>query len=204
MEEPEYLPFSALSYEVVVKMSKPIIFTGAKVACQNLVAGAEEFHGRVKKQCASKKVGIGRVSDPLNTIQMEWMHQILGRVFHHGEVVKDQIITASNLPESLSSDKAVTASMTPVFWVSGPHHEATNFEPHMLGSIRLNVSGSRIFACCDVGLWAIFARKHLSPGGATADSAGWSSLASQSSTTTPLQTRQLFRNLNSDRPCYSN
>ena len=196
--EPGYMPFAAINFEMVVAMTVPMIFTGAKAACPQLVAGAEEFQGRVKKQCAAKKCPIGRVSDAMGTIQLEWMHQALGRTLHGGEG-SDQIITMSNLPESLSSNKSVSSSMTPSFWVAGPHHESTNFEGHMFGSVRVNVSGSRMFACTDFGLWSTFARKQRAGNKSEPATADFADLASQSSNVTPLQARQLFRNLNSDQ-----
>ena len=118
--EPDYLPFTANNFEVVLSMSKPIVFTGAKAACPQLVTAAEEFHGRVKKACAAKKVNIGRVGDAMNEVQREWLHQTLGRVFHFGDKdgLKDQIYTASNLPEPLSSNSTVASAMMPSFWAS--------------------------------------------------------------------------------------
>ena len=182
-------------------MRKPVVLKAAKTQFQNLVTGAEKFFVRVKKTAAATTCHMGRVSDPLATTHAEWMCQTMDRLFHQNNF-KHQMITANNLPAALKEKADVVTSFASSFLCSGPHHEATHFEFHMIGSIRVSISGSRTLAARDFSLWSTFVRSmHSGHTGQNTDASGktFTSLGSQSTTVSPLQVRQMFRNLNSDR-----
>ena len=224
LEQIRTYPFKVLTFEMVCKLREPLVLVGSKAAFHNLESGCAEYFTNVKKQAASKRCKIGRVSDSLNSNQLEWARQAIKRVFLDNGDLKEQIIIGPDLPARLLADGAVSSAFAPQFWAAGPHSEATNFEAHCFGTIRTLNAGSRTVACVNFDLWYSYVRSNAAASqsrgssapsevpqaGASAseaasgpgagESAGPTvvSLASQNMNVTPLDARKRFRNLTSD------
>ena len=208
LEDIPSVSVKALTFDMVLKLQKPLILGGMKSALGHLEKGCSEYFVNVKKQCATEKKKIGRVADSVNANQLEWIRQTLDRVFFADDKLKDQLIIGPLLTPGLLANPDLQAAFAPQFWCAGAHQEVTSFEMHCFGTIRTVNAGSRSIACVNFDQWFSFCRRRDATSAAKVVSKEPSttapadkpvmSLAQQNMSVTPLQARKRFRNLSED------
>ena len=173
-----------------------------RIVFNNLATGCDEVSNNANKQCAQKKVALGRISDPLNQTHLDICRQKCLQVLAVSDVpLSSQLLVGPLLPQTLAA-KDTNGDFQPAFFAAGALHEATHHEPHLFGSIRVCFTGSKTFAAVDVGCWLTFVRQK--PGGEDKGKAArgeisqgsgeqWVPLASVNTEVTPLVARRRFR-----------
>ena len=197
----ERISISSLTLDIVCKMRLPLIFKNLKTKFDSVISGSSDFLSRAKKQAVQSRKPLGRVTEPLSEAQQPLFHEVCTSLFKVDDSeVTDQILTAPMLPESLALP-SISPALQPTNWAAGALHEATHFEAHLLGSIRVNFSGTKTFACVNFSSWSTFVRKRKekkveAPTGT--DKKEWLSLGEVNTDITPVVVRHKFRNCTAD------
>jgi hypothetical protein len=188
---------SAFGRDCLPLMQQPILVSGFGPAMDTLSTHITEFSKTVKNDFISA----GKTGRPFDAMQdscLEASKTFLESSFFKDKLVRECLWVGPCLPSVLADNNSLRGLMESGLWASTPHYEATATEKNRLGCLRVQKSGSRVFAAVPITEATQYCRsKGGGPSQASASGSSSQSLASQSSVSL-LDVRKWFRNLTKD------
>ena len=170
--DPAVVDISKVTMASIVAMAdSPIIFTGAVSAFRELQDDFASFLKKVTYSVASKEKDrkskdkappLKRVFDGVAQASLEKCSAACADTFFKDLGASKQLFLEPGPQECFATMDHFTelkSSCSAAWFAAGQNTSQIGAEPNAVGSLRINFSGVRQFACVDNGLWHEFTRR---------------------------------------------